>query len=289
MPLGLKSYIVTPGSGFSFRRGGPIALGKIFNSALEVDDTPISFRDPKLLPPKYHPPSIEVNREITEDRGSKTGADVWLEYLRTFGSDIGLEASKNAHVIYKVEKLETDMFTGQGLHDYFEKRVKEEERLQKYLGKGPIYMVTGIKYANGLTWEIRLGTKTGAHAKGSAQIKEDIRAGGGVKNESEWSIFQKADVKEEAVFAYQVHKITSKGWRKSKRRLSFGLNRQGAALSDKSEGQEAEDGESEEDVVDIIVGEELESVSAGSFRVDKQAEDDGICMSEMDGEYMHAL
>ncbi|KAH6890695.1 hypothetical protein B0T10DRAFT_486463 [Thelonectria olida] len=284
----LKSYIIAPGSGFSFRRGGQIALGNIFKNALEVDDVPISFRDPKLLPPKVKPSAMEVDREITEDRGSKMGAEAWLEYLRTFGGNIGVEASKDSHVVYKIENLETDTFTGKDLHEYFEKRVNDEEKLQKYLGKGPIYIVTGIKYSTSLTWEIRLGTTSDAHAKLSGQIKEDTKAGGQVKRASNWTSLQKAEVKEEAIFAYQVHRITSKGWRKSKKRLSFELNRQGAGLSDESKEEKAED-EKIEDEADVVIGNTLESVPVRSFRVEELAEEDGILVSETDGEFVHAL
>ena len=141
----LKSYVIAPGSGFSFRRGNSIALGNVFEKAFRLDEIPVSFRDAKTLPPKVHPPALEVNREITEDQRSKAGINAWVEYLNTFGATLSKEQAKNAHIFYNIPNLETDTFTGKDLHQYFEQRVNSEEKLKKLLRNGPIYMVTGIK------------------------------------------------------------------------------------------------------------------------------------------------
>ncbi|RYO82754.1 hypothetical protein DL766_009057 [Monosporascus sp. MC13-8B] len=285
MPQALKSYIIAPGSGFSFRRGNSIALGNIFENALEVDEIPISFRDPKTLPPKVHPPAMESNREIIEDQGTKKGIEAWAEYLRTFGGNIGVEQAKSAHVVYNIKNLETDTFTGKGLHEYFEKRVDEEEKLQKYLRKGPIYVVTGIKYSTGITWEIRVGMTSDAHGKLSGQMKEDAQSGGRAWKESNWTSLNKAEVDEEAIFAYQVHRIAYKGWRMSKKRWKSKLNRQGVALGDDS--SEEEDDAKIEEEMDVTVGSTLESGLINSFDIEDLAEESEIDVWKTDGEFFH--
>ena len=165
--------------------------------------------------------------------------------MSTFGARLGVEQAKNAQVVYNVEKLETDTFTGNGLYEYFEKRVNDETKLLKYLRKGPIFMVTGIKYSTNLKWEVLVGKTSDAHAKLHGTVTEDVQAGAQAKMESNWTSFQRSEISEEAIFAYQVHRITYKGWFK-KKNLESKLNREGAALSD-GEDDDEDDAESDED------------------------------------------
>jgi len=170
-----KSYVIAPGSGFSYRRGNSIALGNVFENALKLEKIPISFRDTKTLPPKVHPPAMEGPRKIIKDQGTKGSIEAWAEYLSTFGARLGAEQAKNAHVVYNInETLETDSFTEQGLLDYFQKRGNDQVDLQKYLHKGPIYMVTGIKYSTDLKWEIMVGKTSKAEGGLHGKVKEDL-------------------------------------------------------------------------------------------------------------------
>ncbi|KAI0096443.1 hypothetical protein GGR51DRAFT_543267 [Nemania sp. FL0031] len=275
----LKSYLIAPGVGFPYRRGSSIALGNIFENALEVDEIPISFGDAENLPPKVDPAATENNREIIEDRGSKGGVEAWVEYMRTFRGGISVEQAKNAHVVYQIKDLETDTFTGANLREYFDKRVKEEEILQRYLSKGPIYMITGIKYAKDLTWEIRAGTTNEAEATLSSRVVEDVQAGGRAWREGAWTSLQKGEIKEEAIFAYQVHRIALKGWRK--KTLETKLNRDGAALSDESSDDE-DDGIENTHAVGY-------SIECGLVNeIDDLAAESGMEIWNTDGTFMHA-
>jgi hypothetical protein len=173
-----NSYVIAPGTGFSYPRGNPIALGNVFENALKLDEIPISFRDTKTLPPKVHPPDMEGPGKITGDQGTKGSIEAWAEYFSTFGARLGAEQAKNTHVVYNINKtLKTDSFTGQGLLDYFQKRGNDEVDLQKYLRKGPIYMVTGIKYSTDLKWEIIVGKTSKAEGGLHGKVKEDLQGG----------------------------------------------------------------------------------------------------------------
>jgi hypothetical protein len=117
-----KSYIIAPGSGFSYRRGNSIDLGDVFENALKLDESLIPYIIQRCqgTTAKSAPPAMEGPRKIIEDQGTKGSIEAWAEYLSTFGARLGAGQAKNAHMVYNINKtLETDSFTGQGLLDYF--------------------------------------------------------------------------------------------------------------------------------------------------------------------------
>ncbi|KAF3769383.1 hypothetical protein M406DRAFT_75862 [Cryphonectria parasitica EP155] len=240
-----KSYVISPGMGFSFRRGPPIALGNVFEDPLKLDEIPISFRDAKTLPPKVDPPATEGRRVIIKDYSSHSGLQAWVEYLSTFGARLGAEQAKNTLVSYVVESLETDAFTGEGLRAYFTKRERDEEDLRRWLRKGPVYMVTGIKYSTGLEWSVLLAKKSSADGKIQAKLKEDLQAGIQAWAASDWTNLQSGSVPVEAVFAYQVHRLWYRGL--LTKTLESKLNRAGVGLSDEPDEEEEEQEEEEEE------------------------------------------
>jgi len=187
------------------------------------------------------------------------------------------------------KKLETDTFTGNGLEEYFEKRVNDETKLLKYLRKGPIFMVTGIKYSTDLKWKVVVGKTSDAHAKLHGTVTEDVSAGAQATTESNWTSFQRGEISEEAIFAYQVHRITYKGWFK-KKNLESRLNHEGAGLSDGEDDDEDDvenDDDAESDEEKELKGQDtLDSELFNS--IEGLAVEDGMRVWDTDGEFVHA-
>ncbi|KID83862.1 hypothetical protein MGU_08834 [Metarhizium guizhouense ARSEF 977] len=219
-------------------RGGKIALGNIFADPFMIDDDvaeALSYLTPEGL--KALPlPETQVlpteSEDIREKRSSSWSGELWAKFLEFIGINLGVDYEKTGSVIYRVHEMKTETFKN-GLPEYIRKRVAQEEILQDQLREKPVYMITGVQYATkGVELWIEEGQHHGGGVEASSTVSPDgsASAGGNVKVKMDDNAQLARSVVGEVVFAYQLAKITEKGWKI--RKITIKTQAKDAFLSD---------------------------------------------------------
>ncbi|WYZ37656.1 hypothetical protein EsH8_II_001162 [Colletotrichum jinshuiense] len=246
-----KTYILAPN--FTYKPNGPIQLGSIV-----IDP----FRPAKSLSTLKSPPNFETvverEHELSRENSRSLNLSIWASFIEAVSSNAGISRSSEGTQTFSIEELETRYLATEILDNDLEllKRLKEP-RVMAAIKSGlfsnaPVYLITGVKVARGLT--VRHGT--GRSAGGSMEIGTAAAQAVGVSVGAEVgadrrygfvSSFKAGD--QDVVFAYQVHVVKVKG-RKGEN-ATVDIFESDAAFLHGEDGQYGEDGEENEEGFEI--------------------------------------
>lgn len=219
-------------------RGGKITLGNIFSDPFLIDDdvadalSYLTLEGLEALPLPETQVLPTKSEDIREKRSSAWSGELWAKFLDFIGIKLGTDHEKKGTVIYRVPEMETETFT-KGLAEYIRKRVAQEQILQDRLREKPVYMITGVQYATrGLELWIEEGQHHGGGAEASSTVSPDgsTSIGGRANVKMDDNAQLARSVVGEVVFAYQLAKISEKGWKT--RKISIETQSKDAFLSD---------------------------------------------------------
>lgn len=252
MPSDSPSYLLAPHSGPTLREG-KIQLGNIFDHPLKVYNFPIS--QPKAALPK----TVSASRDIpnmTANKSSTWGAELWARFLTTFRFTIDAGRSKTFSIHYSdVRAAHTEEFDPgeETIDEYVDKRIKGEPNLQRRLDRKmtfsrPVYMVVGIQYAMNMTYEITRYAGDQGRLGAGGHVASNVDAGVTASAAGDNEFYLKDRIHGESILAYQMLEIRPKGWRRARPPSAVWVSE--AALSDVQAEDDGGDSDEDPDVQD---------------------------------------
>jgi hypothetical protein len=212
-----RTYILTPN--FHYKPSGPIQIGNIIADP---------FYPAKALStiPADQPPVIEsvieYNHELSKEKCRSVGVGFWAQFLQSIGANVNMESGRGILQEYSIEELETRYLRDEPLDDDADLLARvAEPKVQAAIkaglfGRQPVYMITGLKVARGLSVRTELNKKIGGGIGSTVPVAESVSVGGEVAAERREGIASSFTAGEEAVvFAYQLHKIRLHGRKKN--------------------------------------------------------------------------
>ncbi|RSM19381.1 hypothetical protein CDV31_001803 [Fusarium ambrosium] len=183
----------------------------------------------------------------------------FLEKIR-LGTTAQQERIKNG--LFTMESLETIYLSEDPSPEEIKARcndplVREYMRLDSLLCS-PVYMVTGIKVAKGFKLEGEKSSSTSVEFEGGGEVSQEASIGVNTAATKKERIADEFESDGDIVFAYQLMKITPKGWRKEKRLKTDEYQHRQAFLVDEEEAEKEVEVEIGEVVLEDV--EELKGV-----------------------------
>lgn len=207
----------------TFRPNGPISPGNIIVDPFKPHRT-LSKQDPAIWTPPPTQTVTEHDWRLSLGNNSNFNAKAWAHVAESNGLDVGTDHSRNRGVEYSTGQLDTVYFTEEPSYDTLCKLTQDPAvsllmKPQSVLCK-PVYMITGIKIARGLTWSSDTGRSHGGNMSISADVVPGVSVGVGGGGSSEKTIGKGSTLEGDIVFAYQLLKLVPKGWWPGKRVLA---------------------------------------------------------------------
>ncbi|KAF4954706.1 hypothetical protein FSARC_12036 [Fusarium sarcochroum] len=225
----VRTYILAPN--FQYKPSGPIQIGNIIADP---------FQPARALSnlPEHKAPDIETiteyAHELTQERGHSIGIGFWAQFLQSIGANVSVDHGKDILQEYSIEELETRYMRNEPLDNDADLAQRlAEPRVQTAIkagvfGNQPVYMITGVKIARGLSVRTALSRTIGGGLGSTMPVVESVSVGGEITTERRNGITNSFAAGEEAiVFAYQLHKISRRG---RKQNITTGVFESSAAF-----------------------------------------------------------
>lgn len=235
----VKTYLLAPN--FTFRPDGPIALGNI------IADPFAPHRVLTAPDASKFAPAIEtaVEHDYAIHRNAKHGVSlsIWAQFLETVKGSVGTDYSKSTSTEYTMSALKTRYFRTEPTEEEISARINVS-KIRNVMRFGsvrskPVYMVTGIKVAEGFAASTERGTQKGGKLGASAPVVEGISAGADVELTNEHGERDSFRAGDDVVFAYQLLEIGLKGWKEKTLEVKE-FQSKAAFLGDESEEEESD-------------------------------------------------
>jgi hypothetical protein len=246
------TYLLAPN--FTFKPyTGPIGLGNIIADPFRPHRV-LAAVDPATLAARY--PRVEKVTEYAHSMARGAGHDVtvavWVQFLQTISSRLSGERAVHVATEYTMDSLVTEYFVSDPEQAEIESRVAEPRvrAVMKAEGLGfrqPVYMVTGLKVAEGFVGKRETGSRSTGTVEGGVTVPTptgDVGIGANVSGGKHAEGRDEWKAGGDIVFAYQLLKITLKGW-KSKQLEIDDFRHKAAYLGLDDDEEDEEDGNDE--------------------------------------------
>ncbi|PSN71014.1 hypothetical protein BS50DRAFT_448629, partial [Corynespora cassiicola Philippines] len=214
------TYLLAPN--FTFKpRTGPLALGSLIADPFRphrvltaVDEDAVS-RYPRIET------VIESQKSIARESTHETGFSLWTEFLQIVGASAFNKRGSHAATEFSMSSLVTEYFVNDpGVKEIKARiahpRVRAIMKPDGFAIRQPVYMVTGLKIAEGLfarrenSKSMGVGVGSGIPIPipvGEVGVGADIMIANETMESDQWN------TNEDIVLAYQLLKIELRGWR----------------------------------------------------------------------------
>ncbi|UKZ69141.1 uncharacterized protein TrAtP1_010150 [Trichoderma atroviride] len=268
-----RTYFLAPNLDHKLS-SSPIQLGVLLADALKPTK-PLSTRP---SPPEFDS-IVQTSYAISWTSGNTVNAGIHAKFLSFAGTSINF--ANNAHVVesFDIDTLETRRLKREPQDDDEDLLARlQEPKVQAAIrgglyGARPIYIISGLKIARGLSVQREESKSTHRSMGGTVPIIEGISVGAGMGGEKRFgtsSTFKVAP-EEDIILAYQVHKIKPKSRKVTK--ASVNVYETSSAFL---HGDDENSG---------FKGVEVVSVSADSLLSEDEDDDDGE-KDEAEGQYL---
>lgn len=266
-------YFLTPNLEHKLS-SSPIQLGVLLADALKPTK-PLSTRS---SPPEFDS-IVQTSYAVSRTSGNTVNAGMRVKFLSFAGTPV--DFANNAHVMesFDIDTLETRWLKSEPQDDDEDLLARlQEPKVQAAIrgglyGARPIYIISGLKIARGLSVQREESKSTHGSVGGTVPIIEGISVGaeiGGEKQFGTSSTFKVAP-EEDIIFAYRVHKIKPKSRKVTK--ASVNVYETSSAFL---HGDDEDSG---------FTGVEVVPVSADSVLSDDEDDDDSE-KDEAEGQYL---
>ncbi|KAK1248958.1 hypothetical protein MKX08_007178 [Trichoderma sp. CBMAI-0020] len=253
----------------------PIQLGVLLADALK----PTKSLSTRSSPPEFDS-IVQTSYAISRTSGNTVNASVQAKFLSFVGNSINF--ANNAHVVesFDIDTLETRRLKSEPQDDDEDLIARlQEPKVQAAIrgglyGARPIYIISGLKIARGLSIQREESKSTHRSVGGTVPIVEGISVGAGMSGEKRFGMSStfKVAPEEDIIFAYQVHKIKPKSRKVTK--ASVNVYETNSAFL---HGDDEDSGFS---------GVEVVSVSVDSVLSEDEDDDDDDEKDEAEGQYL---
>lgn len=219
--MATKTYILAPN--FTYKPTGAIQLGSIIADP---------FRPAKSLSQATVPPAVETvvqyNHEASQQTSRSLRLSLWARILDAAGAGVSASRARDKTDSICVERLETRYLAQEPVDNDPELAVRlKEPRVRAAIeaglyGRAPVYLISGVKIARGLTVRSEtghiVGGGVGLTVPAAQAVGVDVGADvGGERGRGTMASFTSGD--EDVLIAYQVHVLKAKG-SKAKERVT---------------------------------------------------------------------
>ncbi|GJC88680.1 hypothetical protein ColLi_11518 [Colletotrichum liriopes] len=278
--MSTKTYILAPN--FTYKPNGPIQIGSIIADP---------FRPAKSLSQLTVPPVVETvvesNHEASRQTGRSLKLSLWAHVLNVAGAGIGASGTRDAADSISIERLETRYLAQDPADDDPELALRlREPRVQAAImaglyGRAPVYLVSGVKIARGLSVRSEMGRAAGGSLRATVPAAQAVGFDIGAEVEGErrrikTSSFTGGD--EDVLFAYQVHVIKAKG-RKTRERVVVDVFESDAAFLHDDDDDEDARGSEDKESIQIEMG-SVESLEKAARQMDMVIESEEVVRAD---------
>ncbi|KFZ13235.1 hypothetical protein V501_03790 [Pseudogymnoascus sp. VKM F-4519 (FW-2642)] len=211
-----KIYFLAPE--FGILPDGSIALGNIIEDPASPTRV-LSRLDPPLPSEKINI-SNEKNNAYSRSRGGSIDASIWARFLQVGSVGVGGGGGRDATTDYTMSGLETRTFKHDPTDAEATERTKDPNVQAAMdsglLGNQPVYMVTAIKVARDFCYMRGTGSHIEGYANAAGAVSANASVGGAVNAEHHRGQHDSAESLNDIVFAFRLHIISKKGWRKNR-------------------------------------------------------------------------
>lgn len=208
-----KTYILPPN--LTTHPGGSLAIGTIIADPWNPLKPLSTLKKP--LETVTH---TEIDAELKHGSGKGFSTSVWANFLQIASAKVsgGIAADRASN--YKFTSLETVTLRDYPSDEYAANRASEPKVKAAMhagaLGRDPVYMITGMKIARGFQLAHQEGHHVHGGVGGTVPITDQVSAGAEVQGERNTEHSYSSRTENDIIFAYQLHVIAEKGWRKKK-------------------------------------------------------------------------
>ncbi|KFG78254.1 hypothetical protein MANI_020363 [Metarhizium anisopliae] len=217
----VRTYILAPN--LQYRPSGPIQIGNIiadpFQPTRALSSVPVDkHTDIETVTEHHH--------ELLREKGQSLDARIWVHFLQSIGTESNAERGAERTRAYSIDELETRYLHSEPADDDPElMRRLAEPRVQAAInaglfGRQPVYLISGVKIAKGLSARSELRREAGGGAGTTVPVAESVSLGAEVGGKKYDNISSSYRTEESVVFAYQLHVLRLKG---RKKRLTVGV------------------------------------------------------------------
>jgi hypothetical protein len=272
-----KTYFLAPE--FGILPDGSIALGNIIEDPASLTRV-LSRLDPPLPSEKINT-SKEKNNAYSRSHGGSIDANIWARFLQLGSAGIGGGGGRDAKTDYTMSGLETRMFKYDPTDAEATEQTKDpnvQAAMDGPFGHQPVYMVTAIKIARDFCYKRGTGSHIEGHANAAGAVSADTSMGGDADAEHHREELESAESMNDIVFAFRLHIISKKGWRKNRTEAHLFKSKAAFLSNDNSGSADAETMEvsatTEEDLAQLS----LEGVSISTENI-TNGEENCVCIS----------
>lgn len=229
-----KTFFLAPN--FTLHPGGALALGSVI-----ADPS----RPTKILSALPNPPEtdthVEFDRSLSRQDGTTFHGKTFASFLTSASANLGGEVSKSALSKYDMDSMATVYFKRDVTDDEVTELVLKDSKVRAAInsglfGKQPVYVVTGLKVAKGFRLTTEVGGSKGATIGASVPIVEGVGIGAEIGGNRSRSLTETLSTQQDIIFAYQLHKVVQKGWRRDSKRIEVDVfMHKAAALGERKE------------------------------------------------------
>jgi len=204
-----KTYLMVPN--FDFPTDSSIQLGNILVDPF-TPHRPLASLTSDKWPELTE--SVQKNRAIVREEGDDANFSLWLQALQIVGAKAGVKYGKNGKNEYNMAALRTSFFrTDPNDEDIKEllNAPKVQNTMRSTFWSRPVFMISGLKVAEGFSLSSEAITHRAGNVGGSAAITPQVSLGvdsgvSGVRGEKDSFLSE-----ENIIVAYQLLKILRKG------------------------------------------------------------------------------
>jgi hypothetical protein len=268
----IKTYLLAPN--FTYHPNTSICMGDIILDPADptkpLSSLPLDTNNNSNNPLYKTESHLDHDATLTRSTAAHLHGSVFAKFLQTAHARLGGAAGSDALDEYTIDRLETVYFRKQPTDAEGARRVREDAAVRAAVnsgggvfgGKRAVYMVTGLKIARGFrvvsgrTRGVRAGGEVGGRGMGmgvaGGGVEVGVEVGGGREEDVQLALRAGQDI----VFAYQLHAIAHKGWRR--RVVDVDVYKPKAAfLSEEGEGSgRGGAGAGEEESVEMMLADE---------------------------------
>lgn len=189
-----------------------------------IADPFVPLKPLSVAPSKAETSTHNTTLELETSRDFAADVDIWAQALQTVNLNFGGGANNKASTKYGVESLDTVSLKHHPTDEEATQRAKDPQvhatMRASIVRRSPVYMITGLKIARGVSRTITVSKGQHGDAAVSVPVSDQVSAGAKAHMAAETGYLQathaSTDPENDIVFAYQLHVIVEKG-RKNKK------------------------------------------------------------------------
>ncbi|KAI4623397.1 hypothetical protein J4E83_004791 [Alternaria metachromatica] len=214
--------------------GGPIRIGNIITNVAEPQNDIANLDGQLKIIPGISYGKGQKDREIHSSAAIKLATKLYT----AFGGQADAQRSKDWKTTYKFDRIDSVMLARNPRVEQVQELRSTNKAVRDALTKGPIYIISSLKLANGLKYANEHMRDKEAGMGGQAHVTQEATFEGDVKGSKSGKTSETYNMMGNVILAYKLQIVKTKGWKwKGEVDLSTGTYDPGRAGFMSKEGE----------------------------------------------------